>query len=87
MAYGNTFSTMHALRQLADVAGPFPIKARHVILAAERYGFGYRVMVFLEQFEPEEIFSDRAEFIRRCKDVKHAGHTRQSATQQEAISS
>jgi hypothetical protein len=74
MTYNIYHPSMHTLRRLADVAGPFPIKSRHMILAAERFGFSARVGSFLELFELEEIFLSRDDFMRRCKDIKRSDH-------------
>lgn len=75
MAYNSYFPSKRTLRRLADATGPFPIKCRHMILAAERLAFSSRVIGLLELFDPDEIFRNREDFMRRCKDIRHQDAT------------
>lgn len=77
MAYDTPLPPIRKLKQLADWGGPFPIHNRHLILAAERFGFGEKVISFLELFPKNAIFDTRSEFIQQCEDVEHYIRTEQ----------
>jgi hypothetical protein len=62
--------SIRTLRHLAAIDGPFPIKNRHVILAAQRFLFNDGVVEFLKLFPPDEVFHSRDEFIECCKQLE-----------------
>lgn len=66
MGRRSSLPSLRSIRELADIDGPYPIRARHAVLAAQRFCFGENVVSFLEQFSPDEIFLDREEFVSRC---------------------
>lgn len=65
MAFRMPLPSVHSLRDLADMSGPYPMPARHMVLSAQRYCYGEAMVSFLEEFPPEEIFLDRDEFVAR----------------------
>lgn len=67
---------IRTLRRLADIDGPFPMQNRHIILAAERYGFSDEVIIFLRQFPPHAIFTSRSDFIACCKQLEAGSRPR-----------
>jgi hypothetical protein len=58
--------SVRSLRGLAELCGPYPIRARHVVLAAERYCYGVAMITFLAEFSPEELFVDYDDLLARC---------------------
>jgi len=66
--------SVHSLRDLADMSGPYPLPARHMVLSAQRYCYGEAMLSFLEEFPPEEVFLDRDEFVARSQALRdHLG--------------
>ncbi|HKX73478.1 MAG TPA: hypothetical protein VJM32_05665 [Candidatus Saccharimonadales bacterium] len=70
MTFNKRLPTIRTLRYLADMDGPFPIKNRHIILAAQRFWFGDNVIEFLKLFPPDAVFHSRDGFIERCKQLE-----------------
>ena len=70
MVFTQTLPMMSTLRHLAEMDGPFPIKNRHVILAAERFWFKENVIDFLKLFPPDEVFRSRKDFLNRCEELE-----------------
>ena len=70
MAYTQKLPSLRIMRFLADIDGPFPIKNRHVVLAARRFRFDDNVINFLQQFPADEIFASRDDFVERCRDLE-----------------
>jgi hypothetical protein len=70
MMHKEKLPSIRTLRYLADIDGPFPIKNRHVILAAQRFWFNDNVIEFLKLFPPDTVFYSRDEFIERCKQLE-----------------
>lgn len=66
MGFRSSLPSVRSIRELADIGGPYPMRARHVILAAERFCFNEAVVSFLRQFSPNEVFLDRDELVARC---------------------
>lgn len=58
---------MRSLRKLAMWDGPFPMKSRRLVMAAERFGFGDDMITFLKLFPRDEVFRSRDEFLERCE--------------------
>ena len=59
--------SMRTLHELAELGGPFPIQCRHLILAAERYGFPGKVITFLQSFPAHAVFRSREAFLQECE--------------------
>lgn len=68
---------IHVLKRLAEMDGPFPAQSRHIVLAAERFGFSDDIIAFLEQLPSHEIFTSRADFIERCKRLEASNRRQQ----------
>lgn len=66
----SSLPSMRALRRLADMAGPFPTQAHHIVMAAQRLWFDDRVVDFVQCFSRNEGFHSREEFIERCEDLR-----------------
>ncbi len=66
MAYVTPLPSTRKLRRLAEWGGPFPIKNRHLVLAAERFDLGENVINFLKLFPKYTVFESREEFIYQC---------------------
>jgi|SRR5581483_7415738 len=67
MAFDGPLPSLRKLRQLADWGGPFPIQNRHLMLAAERFGFGDIIINFLKLFPKHTTFQSRDDFIYQCE--------------------
>ena len=63
---------MRTLHELAELGGPFPIQCRHLILAAERYGFPGKVITFLQSFSARAVFMSREAFLQECGAMRDA---------------
>lgn len=70
MIYYGTLPPLRSLEKLAWWIGPFPIKSRHVLLGAERFGFNNNVISFLGLFPPDEVFQTRNDFLNRCQTLE-----------------
>lgn len=71
MAYDTPLPSIRRLRQLAEWGGPFPIQNRHLLLAAERFNLGEKVINFLELFPKESVFETREDFMYQCDVIEH----------------
>lgn len=67
MAYDTPLPSIRKLRQLADWGGPYPIQNRRLILAAERFELGDKVINFLQLFTKGTIFQSRDDFLYQCE--------------------
>jgi hypothetical protein len=67
MAYDAPLPSIRKLRQLADWGGPYPIENRRMILVAERFGLGDKVINFLDLFTKNTIFQSREDFLYQCE--------------------
>ena len=70
MTYDQPLPSMRSLRKLASWDGPFPMKSYHMILGAQRYGFGSDMIGLLRQFPHDDVFRSRDDFINRCKELE-----------------
>ncbi|HET8671392.1 MAG TPA: hypothetical protein VFM05_12430 [Candidatus Saccharimonadales bacterium] len=70
MTFNKKLPSIRTLRSLASIDGPFPIKNRHVILAAQRFYFNDNVVEFLRLFPRDQVFHSRDEFIERCQQLE-----------------
>jgi len=70
MLFQKQLPAVRTLRQLADIDGPFPLKAHYIVLAAERFNFDDAVISLLTLFPREEVFRSREEFIMRCEELE-----------------
>lgn len=66
MAYDTPLPSIRKIHQLADWGGPYPIQNKHLLLAAERFGLGEKVTVFLAVFPHNTVFQTRREFVNQC---------------------
>jgi hypothetical protein len=62
LLHTSTLPSKRRLKLLATWGGPYPIENRHLILAAERFGFGEKVINFLRLFPPDTVFQSRSDF-------------------------
>jgi hypothetical protein len=70
MALESELPPIRKIKLLADWGGPFPIQNRHLKLAAERFGFGEKVIHFLDLFPQTAVFRTRNDFIHQCEVVE-----------------
>jgi len=70
MSHLTVLPSTHALKQLAELSGPFPIKNRQLLLAAERFGFGERLIGFLRLYPDHQVFHSRDSFLESCAELK-----------------
>jgi hypothetical protein len=71
---------------LSEICGPFPIKNRQLLLAAERFGFSGRVVEFLRLFPANEVFHSRDGFLESCDKLEALIRNDQQGTRQLTIS-
>lgn len=82
MAYDIPLPSTRKLRQLAEWGGPFPIKNRHLMLAAERFNLGEKVIKFLTLFPKDTIFVSREDFLYQCNVIEQYLHANQTMPMQ-----
>jgi hypothetical protein len=70
MVYNTPLPSSRHLKQLADWGGPYPIDNRHLILLAVRFGFGEKVMNFLQLFPLDATFQTRRDFMHQCDVIR-----------------
>ena len=68
--YSKQLPSRDKIARLAQLGGPYPTTARHLLIYAKTYNLGNEVVGFLDQFLPEEKFSSSDDFITRYDDLK-----------------
>lgn len=70
MIYNQPLPKIDKLQRLSKSVGPFPLTARHITLAARRFGYSPNTVTFLKLFPSDEFFESRADFVTRCSELE-----------------
>lgn len=68
--YTNQLPSMTTLRRTVEVAKPFPATTKEISERAKKAGINNDVIEFLVQFNDDETFESRVDFITRCDELE-----------------
>jgi len=69
MAYTKRLPETKDIVWLSKLVGSYPANRSEVVRIARKWNFADNIVEFLRQFQTNEIFDNRADFVAKCDDL------------------